>query len=562
MQKKRKWLWILFGMLILMLALPVSAEAATTKTKYTLSGVKTPTTIKKGGYFSLKGTIKCNKTIKEVRVTVYDLAGKKCYQRYVGKPKSKTFNLAVADPHIQFNKLSVGSYYLKVRCEVSSGKTIVVNKKFTVTGTGKIKVVNPKPAGNVTINKGAGYSIGGTVQSTYKLSKVTASIINSSSKTVYTKSVKPNKTSYNVANSALDSAMLFNKLAAGTYKYKLTAVDNQGTSATLIYRTVTVKAANTNTNTNTNTGTIKVTNPVPAANITLTQGKSYAIGGRITSTYKLTSVTAAIINSSNKIVYTQTVIPNTTSYNVANSKLDDAMLFNKLAAGTYRYKLTATDAKGKSATLIYRTITVKSATNTTPGSTGGNGNTNTNTGDYLNTTGAVTIPANYTPRTGRPAANNKYYYNATYNIYYKYNSLAPTGKPYYGKTYVLGNCTWYACGRAMEIVAKAGGNIAKVQAIFGLDPVGIYNQNVAKGVFEYGTTPKIGALAIFNYGSTGDAHIAVVENIINGVPYVSESGYTESTTMPNTAKSNVVFKYQSIYNWAGGRSLRGYIYLV
>ena len=85
---------------------------------------------------------------------------------------------------------------------------------------------------------------------------------------------------------------------------------------------------------------------------------------------------------------------------------------------------------------------------------------------------------------------------------------------------------------------------------------------MAKGVFEYGTTPKIGALAIFNYGSTGDAHIAVVENIINGVPYVSESGYTESTTMPNTAKSNVIFKYQSIYNWAGGRSLRGYIYLV
>lgn len=445
MQKKRKWLWLLFGVMVLMLALPVSAKAATA-TKYTLSGISKPSTIKKGGYFSLKGKITCNKTMKEVRVTIYDISGKKCYQRYIAKPKSKTFNLAQADPYIEFNKLGVGIYYLKVRCTVSGGKKVVVNRKFSIVGTGTIKIVNPKPAGNVSINQGAAYAIGGTIKSTYKLASVTASITNSSNTTVYTKTVQPKKTSYSVANTALDSAMLFDKLAAGTYKYTLTAQDSQGKKVTLISRTITVKAT--------------------------TNGS-----------------------------------------------------------------------------------------NTTPGSTGGNGS-NGNTGDYLNTSGAVTIPANFTPRTTRPSASSPYYYNGSYNIYYKYNSLAPTGKPYYGNVYVLGNCTWYACGRAMEIVANAGGNIAKVQSIFGGDPVGIYNSNAAKGVFEYGTTPKIGALAIFNYGSSGDAHIAVVENIINGVPYVSESGYTESTTQPNAAKSNIVFKYQSIYNWAGGRSLRGYIYLI
>ena len=673
MQKKRKWLWILCGIMMLVLALPVSAEAATTK--YTLTGVAKPSTIKKGGTFTLKGKITCNKKMKEVRVTIYDISGKKCYQRYIAKPKSKTFDLANADPYIAFEKLNVGTYYLKVRCTVSDGKKFVVNKKFTVTGTGTIKVVNPKPAGNISINKGGSYAIGGKITSTYKLASVTASLINSSNKTVYTKTVKPNKTSYDVANSPLDDAMLFNKLAAGSYKYKLTAVDSQGKSVTLIYRTVTVKETGTTTTPGTTVtpGTIKVVNPLPASDVSFTQGKSYAIGGTITSTYKLTSVTAAIINSSSKTVYTKTVIPNTTSYKIANSPLDDAMLFNKLAAGTYKYKLTATDSQGQSVTLIYRTvtvtstttvtpgtikvvnpvpasdvsytqgksyaiggtitstykltsataaitdssskiiytktvipnvtsynvsnsplddamlfdklaagtykykltatdsqgqsvtlidrtITVKAATSTTPGSTGTT--PVDNTGNYLNTTGPVTIPTNYVPRTARPGADNKYYYNSTYNIYYKYNSLAPTGKPYYGNVYVLGNCTWYACGRAMEIVANAGGNVAKVQSIFGGDPVGIYNSNAAKGVFEYGTTPKIGALAIFNYGASGDAHIAVVENIINGVPYVSESGYTESATQPNTEKSNVVFQYQSIYNWAGGRSLRGYIYLV
>ena len=114
----------------------------------------------------------------------------------------------------------------------------------------------------------------------------------------------------------------------------------------------------------------------------------------------------------------------------------------------------------------------------------------------------------------------------------------------------------------MEIVANAGGNVSKVQAIFGGDPVGIYNTNATKRVFSFGTTPKIGALAIFNYGASGDAHIAVVENIVNGVPYVSESGYAFGTTIPNASRSNIIFKYQSIYNWAGGRKLLGYIYLI
>ena len=174
----------------------------------------------------------------------------------------------------------------------------------------------------------------------------------------------------------------------------------------------------------------------------------------------------------------------------------------------------------------------------------------------------MTKPSGYKARTGRPAVSNPYYYNSSYNIYYKYNSLAPTGKKYYANYYVLGNCTWYACGRAMEIVASAGGNISRVQQIFGGDPVGIYNTNASKRVFSYGTSPKIGALAIFNYGSSGDAHIAVVEDIVNGVPYVSESGYAFGTTVPAADRSNIVFKYQSIYNWAGGRQLLGYIYLI
>ena len=236
------------------------------------------------------------------------------------------------------------------------------------------------------------------------------------------------------------------------------------------------------------------------------------------------------------------------------------MTFNYLTAGTYTFYVNAVDIKGTNTTLIKRTITVKNGNNINGGSTGGNGTTGTSTS--LDYNGIVTQPSGFKARTGRPSVSNAYYYNSSYNIYYKYNSLAPTGQKYYANYYVLGNCTWYACGRAMEIVANAGGNVSKVQAIFGGDPVGIYNTNATKRVFSFGTTPKIGALAIFNYGASGDAHIAVVENIVNGVPYVSESGYAFGTTIPNASRSNIIFKYQSIYNWAGGRKLLGYIYLI
>lgn len=432
-KKKRKMLWLLCVMAF-MLAVPVTAHAAASKASFKLSGFTKPSSIQVGSTFSLKGTITCSKTLKQVRVMILDSNKKKKLQLYTARPQQTTYNLANADPYMLFDRLKIGTYYLKIRCFCDDGEKNVVNKKFHIVGAGKIRIVNPKPSSNVSIAKGSSLNIGGT----------------------------------------------------------------------------------------------------------------------ITSTYKLTSVTAAILNSNKKVVYKKSVNPKATSYTVG-SVMDNAMLFDKLAAGKYIYRLQATDSQGQTAILINRTITVTGSGQETQ--------TNVNTGTYLNTTEAVVVPAGYVARTGRPAATNKYYYKKSYNIYYGYAGLAPTGTAT-GGGYVLGNCTWYACGRAMEIVARAGGDIQKVKNIFGGDPVGIYKENLAKGLFKYGKTPKIGALAIFNYGASGDAHIAVVENIIDGVPYVSESGYTFGSTKPNAKKSNVVFKYQSIYNWAEGRDLLGYIYLL
>lgn len=438
MNTKKK---IISFILMMLLISSLSLVAGAASLKVTTSGVTAPSSIKKGGYFVVKGTVKANSKLKEVRVMVYNPVTKKYPLKYYFKNvNASSCNLAPADAAMTFNQLPVGTYYYQVYCIGSNNaKKLAVNKKFLVTGTGKIKIVNPRPSANIALTMGSYYSLSGTIQSAYKLNAVKAVLTTSAGKTVYSASVRPNKTTYNLSNSPLDIKMAFNELPVGSYKLKVSATDVQGTSANVIYRTITIKKNNS----------------------------------------------------------------------------------------------------------------------TTPGAIGGSENTD-NT--YLNTTDPVTVPAGFTPRVNRPPASSKYYYNKNYNIYYKYNNLAPTGKSS-GEGYVIGNCTWYACGRAMEIVAKAGGNISKVQAIFGGDPVGIYNANVALKKFKYGKKPKVGALAIFNYGADGNAHIAVVEKIVNGVPWVSESGYSIGAK-PNAAKSNIIFKYQSIYNWAGGRSLRGYIYLL
>ncbi|MDO4522606.1 MAG: CHAP domain-containing protein [Eubacteriales bacterium] len=438
MSVKKKILFILCCMILL--ALPLQVQAAG---KISISGASKPATLKQGAFFNMKGTITSSNPLKEVRCTIYNSTDTKCLQRYVATPGTTSYSLQSADAFLAFDKLKVGTYYYKVLCIDNTGyQKRVINKKFKVGGTGKIRIVNPVPSADITITGGAAYSVGGKVTSTYKIKKINAKIIDSNNKAVYSKNVKPNSKSYELRNSPIDMAMSFDRLSAGSYKYKLTVTDSEGTSAVVVYRNVSVAAGNVNVSAN---------------------------------------------------------------------------------------------ATGASAA---------SATDTT----------------YLNTTEPVVVPAGFTARTTRPAANNAYYYNKKNNIYYKYNSLAPTGKVFNGVHYVKGNCTWYACGRALEIVATAGGDINKVKAIFGYDPVGIFNMNIQKGSFSYGSTPKIGALAVFSYGVTGDAHIAVVENIIGGVPYVSESGYGVTTSKPSA--ENITFAYQSIYKWAEGRRLLGYIYLI
>ncbi len=83
----------------------------------------------------------------------------------------------------------------------------------------------------------------------------------------------------------------------------------------------------------------------------LVKGKSYSIKGKITSSYKITSVTVGVYKTNGTATsYVKTVKPNAKSYDI--NKVDSSIKFGSLAVGTYDFVVKATDASGTTKTLV------------------------------------------------------------------------------------------------------------------------------------------------------------------------------------------------------------------
>lgn len=140
-----------------------------------------------------------------------------------------------------------------------------------------------------------------------------------------------------------------------------------------------------------------------------------------------------------------------------------------------------------------------------------------------------------------PDLNSKYYYSDD-NLFYKIKLSPPFtsgGKP------IQGNCTWYTWGRAWELTG-----VKPDDAGFRYDAYTWWDANKTSGKYQYGSEPKIGAIAVWKSNlpnSGGCGHVAIVEKIENGKTYISESTW-----------NGVTFRYREIYDT---NYLYGYIYL-
>ena len=128
----------------------------------------------------------------------------------------------------------------------------------------------------------------------------------------------------------------------------------------------------------------------------------------------------------------------------------------------------------------------------------------------------------FTPRLTRPEAGNKYYIRKVSGGW----NPSIAGKPTDPDCDVLANCVGYAVGRFNEI---GGYGCCKY-----LMPVNAERFVNYTGGLQTGTTPKLGAVMVWQKGATldgsdGAGHVAVVEQIhSDGSITTSESGYNSS----------------------------------
>lgn len=94
-----------------------------------------PSSIKKGSYYGLRGTISSNYKISKVEGYILNSAGKNAISPSIDKPNKTSMDIKTANLNdkLTFNKLSVGTYTMKVVATDSLGKSVTWSKTFKVT---------------------------------------------------------------------------------------------------------------------------------------------------------------------------------------------------------------------------------------------------------------------------------------------------------------------------------------------------------------------------------------------------------------------------------------------
>ena len=352
----------------------VSDGSTTTTDKLSITGGVTIPNIKVGNVVSIRGTVtSASSNLKSVTVGVYDSNNKLVTGKTVA-PNAKTYNIRNLDAYVSFGDLKAGTYYYKVIASNAANTNVaVVNQKFTVSDGSTTTTDKLSMTGGVTIPNikvGNVVSIRGTVTSaSSNLKSVTVGVYDSNNKLVTGKTVAPNAKTYNVRN--LDAYVSFGDLKAGTYYYKVIASNAANTNVAVVNQKFTVSDGSTTT-----TDTLSITGGVTIPNIKV--GNVVSIRGTVTSaSSNLKSVTVGVYDSNNKLVTGKTVAPHAKTYNVRN--LDAYVDFGSLKAGTYYYKVFATNATTTNFPVVEQKFTVSA-------------NGGTTSADTLSITGGTTVP--------------------------------------------------------------------------------------------------------------------------------------------------------------------------
>ena len=446
----------------------VSDGSTTTTDKLSITGGVTIPNIKVGNVVSIRGTVtSASSNLKSVTVGVYD-SNNKLVTGKTATPNAKTYNVRNLDAYVSFGDLKAGTYYYKViASNAANTNVVVVNQKFTVsdgstTTTDKLSITGGVTIPNIKV--GNVVSIRGTVTSaSSNLKSVTVGVYDSNNKLVTGKTATPNAKTYNVRN--LDAYVSFGDLKAGTYYYKVIASNAANTNVAVVNQKFTVSDGSSTTTTD----KLSITGGVTIPNIKV--GNVVSIRGTVTSaSSNLKSVTVGVYDSNNKLVTGKTATPNAKTYNVRN--LDAYVSFGDLKAGTYYYKVIASNAANTNVAVVNQKFTVSdgsTATTDTLHITGGTSVPNITEGTSVVVKGTVSSAASnitsvtvgvysasgnlITGKTVHP--NAKTYDLRRLDAYVNFNLLTP-GNYLYRVTVTNGTTSQHLVNQAFQVKAKSG----------------------------------------------------------------------------------------------------------
>ena len=398
-----------------------------------ISGNDAIPNIIQGTPLAINGTVKSDfSKITVLTAGVYDATGKQVLGKTLS-PNQVEFNLQSLNDDLPFETLQVGTYHYRVTASNATHQDFtVINQSFVVSGNSAVQagvsedaitIKNSATIPNITV--GTSVSIYGVVYSaSSNITTITVGIYDSNHKMITGKNAYPTATSFNVKR--LDDFVDFSGLQAGTYTYEITVTNGTYVDYKVVNQKFTVSEASTAT-----ADTLSISGGTTIPNIKV--GNAVSIRGTVASaSSNLKSVTVGVYDSNGKWMTGKTVSPNAKTYDIAN--VDEAVTFGTLPAGTYFYKVIATNATHTNYAVVNQKFTVSDGS--------------TATTDTLSISGGTTIPnikvGNVVSIRGTVASASSNLKSVTVGVYDSNNKLV-TGKTVTpnAKTYNIRNLDAY-----------------------------------------------------------------------------------------------------------------------
>ena len=200
-----------------------------------------------------------------------------------------------------------------------------------------------------TLKQGDPFIARGIITSDYYIRKVVIGVYNSNGTSEFDYTGLPGEKSYDIND--VDYLLSFSKLKNGSYTYKIVASDDNSSNVVLLNKSFTV------TSTGQAVSTLKITNAKYPD--TLDVGEGFSVTGIISSNYNITRIVIGAYKANGTKGFEYIATPNAKSFDI--NSVDYSLPFSRLAAGSYTYKITASDTESSNVVLLNKSFTVGSS---------------------------------------------------------------------------------------------------------------------------------------------------------------------------------------------------------